>query len=79
MKSVYNTDWSQLIAILNGILRTIIHSNTYLGGLLIIGTLDHRQLPPVNGKPLMTSPHIISSFEFIALHHSVRASGDPDF
>lgn len=27
----------------------------------------------------MTSPHIISFFEFIVLQHSVRASGHPDF
>ena len=67
------------MTILDVILCTIRQSNTYLGGLLIIGTLDHRQLPPVKGKPLMTSPHIISPFEFIVLQHSVRASGDPDF
>ena len=27
----------------------------------------------------MTSPHITSSFEFIVLQHSIRASGNPDF
>ena len=69
---------SQLMAILDVILRTIRQSNIYVGGLLTIGTLYHRQLPPVNGKLLMASSHIISSFEFIVSQYSVRASGDPD-
>ena len=27
----------------------------------------------------MTSPHILTSFKFLTLQHSVRATGDPDF
>ena len=41
---------SELMAILNVILRTIRKSTTYLVELLIISTLDHIQLPPVNGN-----------------------------
>ena len=70
---------SEMLAVLDIILRKVRNSNTYLGGLLIIGTLDHKQLPPVKGKPFMTSPHVLTSFAFTVLQHSVRASGDPDF
>ena len=41
---------SEMLAVLDIILRKVRNSNTYLGGLLIIGTLDHKQLPPVNGN-----------------------------
>ena len=53
---------TEMLAIFDIILRKVRNSNIYLGGLLVIGTLDHKQLPPVKEKQFMTSPHI--------LHHS---------
>ena len=69
----------QMLDVLDSILRKVRNSNIYLGGLLISGTLDHKQLPPVNRRPCMISPHILTPFEFIVLKHSVRVCGDPDF
>ena len=60
------------------ILQRIRNSNIYLGGLLWICTLDHKQLPPITGKPFLTSPHVLICFEFIQLEESVRANSDPD-
>ena len=47
-----------------------------MGGLLVIGTLDHKCLPPVKGKPFMMSPYILTSFDFVTHQHSVRANRD---
>lgn len=70
---------TKMLDTLDIILRKVRNTNSYLSGLLVIGTLDHYQLPPIKGKPFTTSPHILTSFEFVRLQHSVRASGDPDF
>ena len=69
----------EMLAVLDVILHKVRNSNICLGGLLIIGNLDHRHPPPVNGRLLMASPHILTSFESIILKHSVRTCGDPDF
>ena len=61
---------------LNIILRKIRKNNTFFGGLLVISTMDHKQLPPVKGTPFLVSSHIITCFKFSVLKHSVRASQD---
>ena len=43
----------------------------------MIVTMDHKQLPPVKVNPFLVSPHIITSFKFSILSHSVQASQDP--
>jgi hypothetical protein len=58
------------------ILRKIRKNNIFFGGLLIIASMDHRQLPPVTGKPFLMSSHVLSCFKFSVLDHSVRASQD---
>ena len=67
---------AETLCVLDIVLRRIKDSNIYLGGVLLIGTLDHKQLPPVTGHPFLISPHVFSSFEFSILKNSVRASGD---
>ena len=66
----------EMLSCLDIILRRIRNNNIFLGGLLFICTMDHKQLPPINGKPFLVSPMILSCFEFICLSESVRASGD---
>ena len=68
-----------MIALLNKILQYIRGNNIFMGGLLIISTLDHKQLQPVSGRPFLVSAYIISCFRFVILKHSVRAAGDPSF
>ena len=50
-----------------------------MGEVLIISTMDHTQLQPVNGRPFLLSTHVITCFKMIKLQCSVRASGDQDF
>jgi hypothetical protein len=65
------------LSVLDTILRRIRSSTLFFGGVLIITTLDPKQLQPVTGPPVLPSPHVISSFDFRRLAHSVQASGDP--
>ena len=51
----------------------------FLWGLLIIATMDHTQLQPVQGRPFMLSSHVITCFKMVMLQTSVRASGDVQF
>ncbi|KAL7525424.1 hypothetical protein ACHAWF_001353 [Thalassiosira exigua] len=41
--------------------------------------MDHTQLGSIQGSPFLSSSRILTSFNLVALHHSVRASGDKDF
>ena len=50
-----------------------------MGGLLLLCTLDHKQLQPVSGRPFLLSAHIISCYRFVLLKESVRASNDNNF
>ena len=68
---------SELLSTLDILLRYIRNSNIFFGGLLIIASLDHRQLPPVKGRQFLMSPHCLTCFRFSVLQHSVRASCDP--
>ena len=67
---------SEMLSCLDIILRKIRNNNIFMGGVLLICTLDHKQLAPIDGSPMLTSPLVISCFEFICLKESVRASSD---
>ena len=67
---------SEMLSTLDIILRRIRNSNMFFGGLLIICTLDHKQLPPIKGKPFLISPFVLSCFEFTSLQESVRDHSD---
>ena len=58
---------SEMLVVLNIILRKVRNSNTCLGELFIIGILDHKQLPPISRRPFITSPYILTSFALIVL------------
>ena len=68
-----------VLAILDIILRKVRNSNIYMGGVLIIFSMDHTQIQPIGGRPFLTSCHIIPCFKMVALEHSVRASNDDVF
>ena len=70
---------ADFISVIDIILRRLRDSNIFLGGLLIICTMDHTQIQPINARPFLTSTHIIPCFKMVALETSVRASGDIDF
>ena len=56
---------TEMLALLDKILQNIRGNHIFMGGLLIICTLDHKQLQPVSGRPFLISAHIISCFRFI--------------
>ena len=66
-----SADFSSYIDI---ILLRIRNNNIY--GLLIIGKIDHKQIQPIEGRPFVTSSHIIPRFSMVELKHSVRTNGD---
>lgn len=70
---------SELLAVLDIIFCRIRDTNIFFGGVVIIGTIDHTQLQPVNGRPFLTSSHVITCFKMTMLKTSVRAVGDLNF
>ena len=70
---------SELISIIDIIMRRLRESNIFLGGILLICTLDHTQIQPIKQSPFLTSSHILPCFKMVELTRSVRASGDQVF
>ena len=67
---------TEMLSVLDIILRKTRDSNIFMGGILIISTIDHTQLQPVEGRPFLLSSHVITCFKMIKLQSSVRASDD---
>ena len=67
---------AESIAVLDIILRRVRNSTRFMGGILLICTKDILQLLPIDGRPPMLSPHMITSFQFTRLQHSIRAALD---
>ena len=67
---------AELLSTVDIILRRVRECNTYLGGLLLIFTIDHTQIQPVEGRPFLTSSHMVPCFKMVALEESVRAASD---
>ena len=70
---------SEYLSTLDIILRKVRGSNIFFGGILVIFTMDHTQLQPVQGRPFLTSCYVLSCFKTVSLVCSVRASNDPEF
>ena len=60
-------------------LRRVSNNNIVLGGLLIIGTIEHTQIQPIERRLFLTSSHVIPCFRMVELKHSVRANSDPSW
>ena len=69
---------ANMLSCLDIILRRVRDNNILLGGILFICTLDHKQLPPITGKPFLVTPIVLTCFKFIGLKESVRESADSD-
>ena len=67
-----------IFSALDIIMRRVRGSSTWMGGMVIITTIDDKQLRPVKGYPLLLSPHILTCFRVVLLKHSVRSSRDPN-
>ena len=67
---------TELLCIMDIILRKIHDNDIFIGRILVIGTFDQKQLLPVQGHPFLMSPHVFSSYKFSMFKKSVCASGD---
>ena len=70
---------ADFIAVIDIILRRLRNNCLYLGGVLLICTLDHTQIQSIENRPFLTSSNIIPMFTMVSLEHSVRAANDPAF
>ena len=58
---------AEFLSIIDIIMRRIRDNNIFLGGLLIIGSMDHTQIQPINANPFLTPTHIITCFKSVSL------------
>ena len=70
---------SEILSTIDIIFRTIRRCSRFMGGILLITTMDILQLLPVEGRPPMLSSHMLTSFQFYRLQESVRSGRDPNF
>ena len=70
---------AEQLATIDIILRKLRRSSLPFGGILIIGTMDHTQTQPINAMPFLMSTLMLTSFTFVKLNESVRASEDAPF
>jgi AAA domain len=70
---------AELIAVLDIICRRVRDSTAFMGGILIMATMDAGQLHPVDGRPPLLSAHMLTCFLFRKLTQSVRACHDAPF
>ena len=65
---------AQLLSTLDIVLRRIRDSSLFMGGLLVIGSIDQVQLRPVRGLPFLLSPFVLTTFAIGILEEYVRCS-----
>ena len=71
---------ADFIAVIDIILRRIRGNSQYMGGLLILCTMDHTQIQSFGKRrPFLTSSHIIPCYRMVNLSHSVRAFHDKKY
>ena len=68
-----------LLSVISMILRRIRNDAIIFGGVLIICTIDHNQLPLVLEKLFLISSHILSFFQMVRLGNSVCANTESLF
>ena len=69
----------EILAKFDIILRKIRNGNIYMGGVLIIFSMDNTQIHTIGGRPFLTSCDIISCFQTVALYNSVGTYNDDIF
>ena len=70
---------AEIFAAIEIILRRVRDSNEFMGGVIIISTMDHTQLQRVSGRPFIISSYVITCLNMVKLETSVRASIDIPF
>ena len=67
---------AEMLATFDIIMRHVRNSNIFMGGVLILFSIDHSQIQPIDGRPFLTSCHVIPCFRMVSLEQSVRAAND---
>ena len=67
------------LCLLDIVFRSIRETTIYLDRVLLICTMNHKQLYPINETPVLISSQIPTIFAFVTLEHSIRASNNPNF
>jgi hypothetical protein len=67
---------AELLSVMDVIMRKIRKNGCFMGGVLLIASLDIAHLSPVRGRPPIMSPHMMVSFKFVKLLQPVRSGGD---
>jgi len=68
---------AEMLNTIDNVLRRIRNKGTFFGGLMLRATMDILQLPPITGRPCLTSSLIITSVQLLELQHYVRSRTDP--
>ncbi|CAJ1966419.1 unnamed protein product [Cylindrotheca closterium] len=67
---------AELLATMDIIARSVKDSSRFLGGILVICSMNIHQLMPIDGTALMLSMNMMTEFHFTELTESVRAARD---
>lgn len=68
---------AELLSVLDIILRRVRGSSLFMGGVLVIGTLDQVQLRPIKELPFLLSPYVLTTFIMGKLVEYVRCTDCP--
>lgn len=67
---------AEILNVMDMVMRYVRGNTNFMGGALVLVSMDHKQLPPIQGIPFLMSSLILTSFSLYELHHSVRARTD---
>ena len=68
---------AEYLGIFDMIFRYVRGNSNFMGGLFVFCTMDHLQLLPFKGTPVLLSLYVVTDFTFHRLTQSVRANNDP--
>ena len=69
----------QILSTFDMIFMKVRNSTIFMGGVLLVFSMDHTQIQPITEPPFFTSSHIVPCFKMIALNHSITTFGDLPF
>jgi predicted GIY-YIG superfamily endonuclease len=67
---------AEMLNVMDTVLRCVRCKSSFMGGVLILTTLDHQQLQPIRAKPALLSTLVVTSFQMVKMEESVRARTD---
>ncbi len=67
----------KLFNIMDTVMRFIRGNSSFMGGVLVLGTLDPLQMGPIHDYPLLLSSLALTSFNIIFMNQSIRGRNDP--